>query len=60
MKKFKQSVVEKDRITYEDLIAYGLIKLWAGDKATRRDILMSGSFGHMWTANIHVTKRIIK
>jgi len=28
------------------------------DEATRRDILMSGLFGHLWTADIHVSHRV--
>ncbi len=28
------------------------------DEATRRDVLMSGLFGHLWTADIHVSHRV--
>ena len=28
------------------------------DEATRRDVLMSGLFGHLWTADIHVSARV--
>lgn len=28
------------------------------DEATRRDVLMSGLFGHIWTADIHVSHRV--
>ena len=28
------------------------------DEATRRDVLMSGLFGHLWTADIHVSSRM--
>lgn len=30
------------------------------DEATRRDVLMSGLFGHLWTADIHVSHRVPK
>jgi len=28
------------------------------DEATRRDVLMSGLFGHLWTADVHVSQRV--
>jgi len=28
------------------------------DEATRREVLMSGLFGHLWTADIHVSTRV--
>jgi len=28
------------------------------DEATRRDVLMSGLFGHLWTSDIHVSHRV--
>jgi hypothetical protein len=28
------------------------------DEATRRDVLMSGLFGHLWTGDIHVSHRV--
>lgn len=57
-------------VEYHDLVIskivvnplqYADIRLWGRDvfdEATRRDVLMSGLFGHIWTADIHVSHRV--
>jgi hypothetical protein len=40
---------------YADIRLYGRDVF---DEATRRDVLMSGLFGHLWTADIHVSHRV--
>lgn len=40
---------------YADIRLYGRDVF---DEATRRDVLMSGLFGHLWTSDIHVSHRV--
>lgn len=59
------SVIEEHDLTVAKIVVhprqYADIRLWGRevfDEATRRDVLMSGLFGHIWTADIHVSHRV--
>ena len=59
------SLVEEHDLTVAKIVVhprqYADIRLFGRevfDEATRRDVLMSGLFGHIWTADIHVSHRV--
>ena len=59
------SVIEEHDLTVAKIVChprqYADIRTFGSsvfDEATRRDVLMSGLFGHLWTADIHVSHRV--
>ena len=61
------SLIEEHDLTVAKLVMhptqYADVRLFGKDvfdEATRRDVLMSGLFGHLWTADIHVSHRVPK
>lgn len=59
------SLIEEHDLTVAKIVVhpreYADIRMWGRDvfdEATRRDVLMSGLFGHIWTADIHVSHRV--
>ena len=59
------SVIEEHDLTVAKIVVhprqYADIRMFGRevfDEATRRDVLMSGLFGHIWTADIHVSHRV--
>jgi len=59
------STVESHDLTVAKIVMhpqqYADVRLFGRDvfdEATRRDVLMSGLFGHLWTADIHVSHRV--
>ena len=59
------STVESHDLTVSKIVMhprqYADLRLFGRDvydEATRRDILMSGLFGHLWTSDIHVSHRV--
>jgi len=61
------SLIEEHDLTVAKIVVhptqYSDIRVWGKevfDEATRRDVLMSGLYGHLWTADIHVSHRVPK
>jgi len=59
------STIESHDLTVAKIVMhpqqYADIRLFGRDvfdEATRRDVLMSGLFGHLWTSDIHVSHRV--
>lgn len=59
------SMIESHDLTVAKIVMhpqqYADVRLFGRDvydEATRRDVLMSGLFGHLWTADIHVSHRV--
>ena len=59
------SLIESHDLTVAKIVMhpqqYADVRLFGKDvfdEATRRDVLMSGLFGHLWTADIHVSHRV--
>lgn len=59
------SLIESHDLTVAKIVMhpqqYADVRLFGRDvydEATRRDVLMSGLFGHLWTADIHVSHRV--
>lgn len=62
---YAYSTVEQHDLTVAKVVMHPLqyadVRLFGRDvydEATRRDVLMSGLFGHLWTADIHVSHRV--
>ena len=62
---FAFSTIESHDLTVAKIVMhpqqYADVRLFGRDvfdEATRRDVLMSGLFGHLWTADIHVSHRV--
>ena len=62
---FAFSTIETHDLTVAKIVMhpqqYADVRLFGRDvfdEATRRDVLMSGLFGHLWTADIHVSHRV--
>jgi hypothetical protein len=59
------SLIEEHDLTVAKIVVhptqYADIRNWGKDvfdEATRRDVLLSGLFGHLWTSDIHVSHRV--
>lgn len=62
---YAYSTIEQHDLTVAKVVMnplqYADVRLFGRDvydEATRRDVLMSGLFGHLWTADIHVSHRV--
>lgn len=62
---YAYSTIEQHDLTVAKVVMHPLqyadVRLFGRDvydEATRRDVLMSGLFGHLWTADIHVSHRV--